>query len=128
MSKWIAVPDTFITIDLNKCTGCGNCVVICGGAVLDFSLMEGEYSGIFFFKKGEVSWSLKRKSLTLFLRKPQNILPSELVLLNNLPIPSAFPQHSTSKSHRETAFWTPHFPRKGHCHHWEIKMGSGFGN
>jgi len=38
MSTWVAVPADFILIDREKCTGCGNCVTICGGDV--FAITE----------------------------------------------------------------------------------------
>ena len=35
MSKRTPVPERFIEIDSDKCTGCGNCVVICGAEVFE---------------------------------------------------------------------------------------------
>ena len=35
MSKLIPVTEHFIEIDTKKCTGCGNCVIICGGEVFE---------------------------------------------------------------------------------------------
>jgi len=39
VSKWIPVPENFIEVDPEKCTGCGNCIVVCGGQVFE---MKGE--------------------------------------------------------------------------------------
>ena len=33
MTKWIPVPEKFIEINAKKCTGCGNCIIVCGGEV-----------------------------------------------------------------------------------------------
>lgn len=35
MSRWAAVPEPFILIDTDRCTGCGSCVTVCGGDVLE---------------------------------------------------------------------------------------------
>ena len=35
MSTWVPVPERFIEIDTEKCTGCGNCVTICGAKVFE---------------------------------------------------------------------------------------------
>lgn len=35
MGKWIPVPENFIEIDPERCTGCGSCVIICGGEVFE---------------------------------------------------------------------------------------------
>ncbi len=35
MSKWNKVPENFIVIDQDKCTGCGNCITICGADVFE---------------------------------------------------------------------------------------------
>lgn len=35
MSKWIPVKEKFITVDEDRCTGCGKCITICGGAVFE---------------------------------------------------------------------------------------------
>ena len=35
MSEWIPVPENFIEIDPEKCTGCGNCLIICGAQVFE---------------------------------------------------------------------------------------------
>ena len=35
MSKWNKVPENFIVIDKDKCTGCGNCITICGADVFE---------------------------------------------------------------------------------------------
>jgi ferredoxin-like protein FixX len=43
MSKWIPVKEKFITVDAKSCTGCGNCITICGGAVFE---MKGDKSVI----------------------------------------------------------------------------------
>jgi len=40
MSKWISVPEDFIIVKAQKCTGCGSCVTICGGDV--FELRQGK--------------------------------------------------------------------------------------
>lgn len=40
MVEWISVPKNFIEIDYEKCTGCGNCIIICGGHV--FEMQEGK--------------------------------------------------------------------------------------
>ncbi len=40
MSEWIPTPVTIIEIDEEKCTGCGSCVIICGGEV--FEMREGK--------------------------------------------------------------------------------------
>ncbi len=37
MSKWITVTESFISIDTEKCTGCGSCVTICGGEVFEIN-------------------------------------------------------------------------------------------
>ncbi len=37
MSKWIQVPEHFIDIDMEKCTGCSSCVTICGGEVFEIN-------------------------------------------------------------------------------------------
>lgn len=37
MSKWIETHESFIEIDTEKCTGCGACITICGGAVFEMS-------------------------------------------------------------------------------------------
>lgn len=35
MSEWIPVEERFIEIDPGKCTGCGNCITICGAEVFE---------------------------------------------------------------------------------------------
>ena len=39
MTEWIPVPEKFIEINAKKCTGCGNCIIVCGGEVFK---MKGE--------------------------------------------------------------------------------------
>jgi 2-oxoglutarate ferredoxin oxidoreductase subunit delta len=35
MSRWNKVPESFIIIDQDKCTGCGSCIIICGANVFE---------------------------------------------------------------------------------------------
>ena len=35
MSRWNKVPESFIILDQDKCTGCGNCIIICGANVFE---------------------------------------------------------------------------------------------
>ena len=35
MSSWVPVVEQFIEIDGDACTGCGNCIVICGAQVFE---------------------------------------------------------------------------------------------
>ena len=35
MSRYIPVEEDFITINNRRCTGCGNCILVCGGEVFE---------------------------------------------------------------------------------------------
>jgi len=35
MGERIPVPERFIVVDQEKCTGCGSCIIICGGQVFE---------------------------------------------------------------------------------------------
>ena len=35
MDGCISVPENFITVDHEKCVGCGSCITICGGQVFE---------------------------------------------------------------------------------------------
>lgn len=35
MSRSIPVEENFITINIEKCNGCGNCMLVCGGDVFE---------------------------------------------------------------------------------------------
>ena len=35
MSKWNKVSESFVVIDQDKCTGCSNCITICGADVFE---------------------------------------------------------------------------------------------
>ena len=37
MGKRIPIPESFISVDQEKCTGCGSCITICGGQVFEMT-------------------------------------------------------------------------------------------
>ena len=46
MSKWNKVSESFVVIDQDKCTGCSNCITICGADVFEIRDTKAVVSNI----------------------------------------------------------------------------------
>jgi ferredoxin-like protein FixX len=53
MGEQIPVPESFISVDQERCTGCGSCITICGGQVFK---MKDDKAAVLYIERCLECW------------------------------------------------------------------------